>query len=112
MLEDQGLVRADQRTERRVYHLTEAGKVELEAHAEEVAAFWARLESPATSPASQTELNFLRDEVEELIRTLRGGLRGAVERDDQEPIRRVRRAVEQCKNEVRRIIAGGPLEVN
>jgi DNA-binding PadR family transcriptional regulator len=105
-LEDLGLVRAEQEAERRVYHLTETGRAELNAHAEEVGAFWTRLRGPGASPASQTELGFLQDELDHLTRTVWGGLRTLLDRDDYEAIRRVRQSVEQCRDAVRRIIAG------
>ncbi len=110
-LEDLGLMRSDQEADRRVYHLTEAGRAELDAHAKEVEAFWARLKGPGTSATSQAEIGFLQDELENLTRTVWGGLRAALNQDDPETIRRVRQAVEQCRNEVRQIIADSSSEV-
>ncbi len=104
-LEDQGLVRADQEAERRVYGLTEAGRADLETHAEEVADFWARFAGPDTAAASVPEIGFLREELEALTRTIWGGLRDLREQDDPETIRRVRQAVEHCRNEVRAVIS-------
>ncbi|KAB8332057.1 PadR family transcriptional regulator [Scytonema tolypothrichoides VB-61278] len=103
-LEDMGLVRADQEAARRVYHLTEKGRTELDAHAEEVNAFWARFTEPHTSAAIQAEIGFLEDELEHLMRTVWGGLRNALNRDDQKTIRRVREVIEHSQNEVRRIL--------
>ncbi|MBW4632778.1 MAG: PadR family transcriptional regulator [Iphinoe sp. HA4291-MV1] len=103
-LEDMGLVRADHQAARRVYHLTETGQVELNAHAEEVDAFWAQFKEPNTSAASQAEIGFLQDELDHLVRTVWGGLRNALNRDERETIRRVRQIIEQCQNEVRRIL--------
>ncbi|WP_169218293.1 PadR family transcriptional regulator [Brasilonema sp. UFV-L1] len=103
-LEDMGLVRADHQAARRVYHLTETGRVELEAHAQEVDAFWGRLKEPDTSAASLAEIGFLQDELDHLTRTVWGGLRNALNSDDRETIRRVRQVIEQCQNEVRRIL--------
>jgi len=40
-----------------------------------------------------------------LTQTVRRGLRGVLERDDHETIRRVREAVEPCRSEARRLIA-------
>ena len=105
LLEDQGLVRADQEAERRVYSLTEAGQAELEAHAEEVKDFWARFAGPATSPASRPEVGFLRDELDELARTVWGGLRDVLDRDDPETVRTVRQALARCREEVRSILS-------
>ena len=102
-LEDQGLVQAGQETERRVYGLTEAGRADLEAHAEEVADFWARFAGPA--PTSRPELGFLRDDLDDLERTVWGGLRDVAGRDDPETIRSVRQALTRCREEVRAVIA-------
>jgi DNA-binding PadR family transcriptional regulator len=104
-LEELGLVRADQTTERRVYHLTDAGRADLETHADEVKAFWADFGGAVYSSTSRHEIGFLHHEMEDLVRTVRFGVRSVIERDDPETIRRVRQAVEQCKNEVRRIIS-------
>ncbi len=103
-LEDLGLVRSEQAGDRRVYHLTEAGRAALDAHAEEVAAFWSGLKSPDVSAAVQAELGFLRDEIELLVRTVRGGLHSMPDQVDAETIRRLRQAVENCRNEARRIL--------
>jgi len=104
LLEDQGLVRADQEAERRVYSLTEAGLADLEAHAEEVADFWARFAGPDTAAASVPEIGYLQEELGALTRTIWGGVRGLREQGDPETIRRVRQAVEHCREEVRAVI--------
>lgn len=104
-LEDLGQVRSDQNAERRVYHLTEAGQAELDARSEDLAAFWARFAAPSASTDGQPELGFLQEELEALTRTVWSGLRDLQDRNDPETIRRVRQAVEGCRNEVRRILA-------
>ena len=104
-LEDLGQVRSDQDAERRVYHLTEAGLAELEARSEDLSAFWSRFGSPGASATSRPEIGFLREEMEDLGRTVWGGLRSLVDRDDTETVRRVRQAMERCRSEVREIIA-------
>lgn len=104
MLEDLGLVRSDQEAERRVYHLTDAGRAELIAHAEEIAAFWGRLAGPAPTAAGSTEIGFLKEEMEQLHRTVWGGLRGGLGQGDAGALRRIRQVVEGCRNEVRRIL--------
>ncbi|MBI2358875.1 MAG: helix-turn-helix transcriptional regulator, partial [Deltaproteobacteria bacterium] len=103
-LEELGLVRADREGERRVYHLTEAGRAELDAHAEHVDAFWARFAVGSTAQAIRHEVGFLEDELDDLARTAWRGLREAIEREDQQTIRQVRLAVERCQNEIREII--------
>jgi DNA-binding PadR family transcriptional regulator len=104
-LEELGLVRADQEGERRVYNLTEAGRGELDAHAEHVDAFWGRFAARKIAKTSRHEVGFLQDELDDLTRTVWGGLREAIERDDQQMIRRARQAVERCQNEIREIIS-------
>lgn len=104
-LEDQGLVRANQEAERRIYQLTEAGQVELAALAEQVTAFWSRFADRGVAATSQHEVNFLQDELEHLNHIVWGGLRKAIAQGQQEPIRRVRTAIEECQNKIREIIA-------
>ncbi|MDQ2799829.1 MAG: PadR family transcriptional regulator, partial [Armatimonadota bacterium] len=97
-LEDLEQVRSDQNTERRVYHLTEAGQAELNARAEDLAAFWARFAAPSASTAEVPEVRFLQEELDALTRTVWGGLRSLGAGDAAEIIRRVRQAVEGCRN--------------
>lgn len=104
-LEDQGLVRSSQEAERRIYELTEAGQAELDAQAEQVTAFWKRFGSQEVVTASQHEVNFLKEELEHLNRVVWSGLQTAITQGQQETIRRVRTAVEECQTKVREIIA-------
>jgi len=104
-LEDQGFVRATQEAERRIYQLTAAGQAELDAQAELVTAFWARFASQPGTDATQHEVSFLQDELEHLNRIVWSGLRSAIDQGQQEPIRRVRSAVEECQKQIRAIIA-------
>lgn len=110
LLEDQGLVRADQEAERRVYSLTDAGRADLEAHAEDVADFWARFAGPATHPASRPEMGFLRDDLDDLARTVWGGLRDVPGRAEPETVRAVRGVLARCREEVRAVIAAATTE--
>lgn len=105
-LAHRGLIGAAEEGDRRVYSLTEAGQAKLEAIRERVEAFWAHF-AEAPSPASRHEVEFLGEELEDLSRTIWNGLRETIRRDDREMIRRVRRAVEQCQEEIRTLIAGG-----
>jgi len=104
-LDDLGLVRADAATERRVYHLTDAGRTEIESHREEVNSFWANFTGPGASAAYQHEIRFLRDELHDLGWTVWSGLRGSLGQGDHELIRGVRQAIERCQNEIRSMIA-------
>ena len=104
-LEDQGLVRADQASERRVFHLTEAGLAELDSHAQEVTDFWERF--GAAPSGSQPELGVLRDEMELLAKTIWDSLRGPGT-ESTNTIRAVRAALERCRNEIREIVTAPP----
>lgn len=101
LLTDTGLVRAEQDGDRRVFHLTEEGRRELDAHTEEITDFWAQFAQP-TAAAARAEFGFLEEELEYLERAVRSGLRG---NPDAGLVRRVRQAIEGCRNEVRRLIA-------
>ncbi len=100
LLQDQGLVRADQDAERRVFSLTEAGLTDLDAHAPEIADFWERF--AAASTADQPDAGFVREEMESLIRTIRDGLRSS---GNQEKARSIRAVLERSRNEIREILA-------
>lgn len=104
-LEDQGLVHANQEADRRIYQLTEAGLVELDAHATQVAAFWQRFAGESVATATQHEIRFLEDELEHLNRIVWSGLHTAIAHGQDDAIRRVRSAVEECQKQVREIIA-------
>ncbi len=106
LLEELGHVGAEQDAERRKYHLTQSGQVELDAHAEEVKTFWAQFKQPVVSKAGQAEVSFLQDEMEHLNKTVWGGLRTAIDQGDKDTVRRVRQAIERCQDEVRGIISG------
>jgi DNA-binding PadR family transcriptional regulator len=105
-LQEEGFVSAEQDGDRRVFSLTEAGKAELEAHATELEGFWARFEAQSVAQASRHEVVFLEEELESLRRTIWGGLSEAINRGDQETIRRVREALVRCRDDVRGIISG------
>lgn len=105
-LEDQGLVRAEQEAERRVYQLTEAGTAELETQTAALAEFWSQFEPQPATAAGQPEIGFLEEELEHLNRVVWSGLRTAIAQGDQTTIRRVREVVETCQTQVREVIAG------
>lgn len=105
-LEDMGLVRADQGTERRVFHLTDAGRADLEAHAQDIADFWARFQDAAVSPASQVEIGFLREDLDDLTRTVWDSVRGPLSAGSMDTtIRQIRSALTGCRSQVREIVA-------
>ncbi len=105
-LADQGLVKVDQDAERRVYELTDKGRVELDAHAAEVKGLWERFTASQVAESSRHEVAFLMEDLDNLSRTIWGGLREAIEKGDQEKIRSIRKAVENSQNEIRGIISG------
>ena len=107
-LAEAGLVRAEQDGDRRVFHLTETGQSELDAHTDEVALFWSQF-APPTAAAARAEIGFVEEELEYLARAVRGGLRGDPAAD---LVRRVRQAIEACRNEVRRLVAAASEEVS
>jgi DNA-binding PadR family transcriptional regulator len=99
-LAEAGMVRAEQDGDRRVFHLTDGGRRELAAHTDEVTDFWAQF-APPTAAAARAEVAFVEEELEYLTRAVHGGLRGD---PDAALVRSVRQAVENCRNEVRRLI--------
>lgn len=104
-LEEMGLVASDQGGERRVFRLTDAGRAELEAHSAQVEAFWNQVSGPAFPAGFQSEIQFLREELDHLRQTVRGGIHPALAREDLATIKAVRQGIERCRNEVREIIA-------
>ncbi len=106
-LEDLALVSSDQENGRRVYQIADAGRAELKEHAIPVQAFWSRFQDNVPAGASLHEINFLRDALNGLNGTIRGGLRSAILSGDQEAIHHLRLAVERFQSEVREIIVRG-----
>jgi DNA-binding PadR family transcriptional regulator len=96
--------------DRKVYAITEAGRKERDERAEHLQAFWQRFTAPQAPEGARVELEFLGEEMGDLMRTVWSRLRPGVGNADQETIRRIRQAVERCKNEVRSILAGAPSE--
>lgn len=104
LLADQGLVSANEKSERRTYELTKEGEAELDAQSELVAAFWSRF-AAQDDASSQPEVGFLEEELEHLSRTVWSGLRTAIADGDQARVREVREAVEACRSAVREIVS-------
>lgn len=102
LLEDQGLVRAEAADGRKVYTLTEAGTTDLAAHADTVAAIFGRFAGHGAPRDEAPEAAFLRDELQDLTRTVGLGVQVA---SDPATLRRIRQALERCKEEVRTVIA-------
>ncbi len=100
-LAEAGLVQAEEDGDRRVFHLTDEGQRELAAHVDKVTDFWSQFAQP-TAAAARAEIGFIEEELEYLARAVRGALRGDPE---TELLRRVRLTIENCRNEVRRLIA-------
>ncbi len=102
-LEELGFISARQQADRRMYELTESGKAQLEERGEEVEAFWTRFQQCEFSPVLHSEMGFLREEMLYLEQTVRRLAREAAATENIETVRRMRGAVEACRNEVRRI---------
>jgi DNA-binding PadR family transcriptional regulator len=108
LLEDQGIVRSDQESDRRVYHLTESGRAELDKNASLVEGFWSRFQQRTPSAPSMYELKFAADAMKDLLRTIGIGIRTGALSGDPDTIRKVRQALERCQNEIREIISQNP----
>ncbi len=104
LLEDLGLVQADQGTQRRTFQLTEAGQTELLAHDAEVKAFWAQMEPPVLSNVTQSELGFLQAELDSLTDTIAIGIKQVPASVQAETVRQIRLTLEQCKAQVRQLV--------
>lgn len=104
LLNDQGFVQADPSAERCVYHLTESGQNDLNNHANFIKGFWERFNNPPAIDLNQPEVDFLREEMNDLNRTVWNGLRSALLADNQPMILEMRLTLERCQNEVREII--------
>jgi len=105
-LEEAEWIASESDGERRVYRLTPKGQSKLEAHQAEVQDFWHRFSQPAYNSSSLHELDFLHQEMRELERTLMDGVRIGLESGRSDSLRLLRQAVQDCKNQVRDIIAG------
>ena len=104
-LEDLGYVTSSQEEGRKVYSITAEGTAELEQHAGVPHDLWARFAEHAATGAKHYEVKFLRDALDDLNRTVWSSLRVAMAGDDTATVRAVRKAVEQCQNEIRDIVA-------
>lgn len=103
-LEDLALVRSDQEEGRRVYQLTDAGRAELEEHSHFAQDFWSRFHERVPSGATLQEINFLKDALHDLTRTVGRSLHSAIFTGNPDTIRRMRQTLERCQNEIREII--------
>src|SRR5439155_3386205 len=104
-LEELGLIRATSQDEgKRAYELTDEGRAHLEEHSASTEDFWSRFHGRAPSGAVLHEVNFLRDALNDLTRTVGSSLRSAIFATDADTIRRVRQVLERTQNEVREII--------
>ena len=102
-LEELGFVSSNQQDDRRTYTLTEKGVAELESRVEEVEAFWTRFQQCEFSPVMHSEMGFLKEEMHYLEQTVRRLAREAASTENIGNVRRMRAAIEQCRNGVRRI---------
>ena len=91
-----------------MYQITDAGRTELKEHAAQTQAFWSRFRDRTPSGAGFHEINFLRDAVNDLTRTVGDGIRTAVFSGDVDTVHAFRLAIERLQSEVREIITQGP----
>jgi DNA-binding PadR family transcriptional regulator len=111
LLEDEGLLKSDQQDGRRVYQLTDAGRIEIEKHLAMAEGFWNRFRAHAPSGPGRHEVTFAEDAFHDLARTVRTGIRSAIASGDLDTVRKLRLALERYQNEIREIIAqGSPVE--
>jgi DNA-binding PadR family transcriptional regulator len=104
-LADLGLIQAEEQEGRRVaYTLTDAGREELGKQHGLLEHFWSRFPADAGSGAARQEVSFLQDALNDLTRTVSGGLREAMMAGDTGTIREVRLALERTQNQIREII--------
>ena len=106
-LEDLKLVRSDQEEGRRVYQLTDEGRTELEEHLGFAKDFWSRFRERIPKGAMLYEINFVKDALTDLNRTVSGSFRSAAFSGNADTLRRVRQSLERCQNEIREIITQG-----
>ena len=105
-MEEAGWIAADAQGERRVYRLTEEGLDQLSSHGEELGEFWERYGQPQFSDSGRHEMEFLHQELHELERTVLEGARSLMSARQENALRELRRALENCKNRARDIISG------
>ena len=104
-LEDSEVVRSTQDEGKRVYELTDKGRAELADHADIPQGFWSHFHDRAASGAALHEVNFLKDALNDLTRTVGSGARSAIHAGNPETLRRIRTSLERCQSEIREIIA-------
>jgi DNA-binding PadR family transcriptional regulator len=98
-------VRSEQQGDKRVYHITDSGRAELDKQHSTVEGFWSRFEDFPGPDANMYELKFARDALVDLLRTLGDGLKAGAFARDSDTVRRIRESLERCQNEVREIIS-------
>ncbi len=109
-LEELGMVQSDQDGDRKVFSLTEEGLKDLSGHEEEIEAFWARWKVHQAPEGVRVEIGFLREEVENLVTTIRTSIHPVIQRGDQATIKHIRATVESCRAAVRDIISNASQE--
>jgi DNA-binding PadR family transcriptional regulator len=103
-LQDEGLVRPEASDDRKVYHLTDAGRAEVDAHAGEIGRIWARA-------ASRGEWGMFRDpEAAEIIapalRLMKAAVRALVHaHGDPAVVDRIRAVLDDARQQIERLDA-------
>lgn len=105
LLEDQEFILAERRDEKSVYSLTETGETELQSHVDFTREFWERYGHPIPPPATQLEIEFVYEELQDLQRTVEKGVRIIAQSADQPGLLSLRQELERSKNEIRSLLA-------
>lgn len=105
LLEDQGLILVERTEDKSVYHLTEEGETELQAHADFTQEFWERFGHPVPPPTTQLAAEFIYQELQDLQRTVETGVRMLTQQADQSSLQPLRQVLERSKSEIRDLLA-------
>lgn len=105
LLEDEGAIEPDSEGERRSFTLTDAGRKELKEHEDRLKEVWERFSCDGPPTRKRHSIRFLEEDLEALNGTIWSGAREAVERDDSELLKKLRRMLAQWREEARDAIA-------
>lgn len=96
LLEDQGLVRAEESEGRRVFHLTDDGRAYVQEHREELTAAWASMTGSGNAPVR---------ELRELMEQLREALRHVAHTGSDAQIQQTATLLAHTRRQIYRILA-------
>lgn len=105
LLEDEGTVRSESTGDRRTYAITDAGVQELQQNQNRLDEFWGKFQEGNPLPRYRHEVRYLEEDLHAFNRSIWNGLNEALERGDTELLKRLRRSVQQWRDEARTMIA-------